>query len=221
MNGRKAVESIGEVYGRLTVLGIVGRDARGKAIVTARCSCDGNVKEYGLSGLRFGSTASCGCLSREALVQRSTTHGLGAVGLQTNYSHMMDRCFNPDNSHFEDYGGKGITVEPWLQDPLNYKTYVLYVLGPKPSREWTMDRIDHRGNYARNNIRWATKAMQTRNREPSSLTRYLTFRGRTLSCANWGRELEIPLKILVQRIDRNGWSVEKALTTPVQHINQA
>ena len=46
--------------------------------------------------------------------------------------------------------------------------------------------------------------------------RPITFRGKTLTLTEWSRRTGIPFTTLWARIERDGWSVERALTTPVR-----
>lgn len=74
---------------------------------------------------------------------------------------MIQRCTNPNNAAYEDYGGRGITVFPlWIHDFLAFYEY----MGPKPYPEYSLDRIDVDGNYEPGNLRWATLYVQRRNR---------------------------------------------------------
>lgn len=59
--GRNAKRMAGQRFGRLTVLGPVGR-TKGRAIVwLCRCDCGNEIEVVGRS-LRSGNTRSCGCL---------------------------------------------------------------------------------------------------------------------------------------------------------------
>jgi hypothetical protein len=70
------------------------------------------------------------------------------------------RCQNPSNASYADYGGRGISME--------FTTFQAFMeeIGPKPSPELSLDRIDNDGNYAVGNIRWATKKVQRSNQRP-------------------------------------------------------
>jgi hypothetical protein len=73
---------------------------------------------------------------------------------------MRQRCANPKAPNYYLYGGRGITVYEGWQD---YATFLADV-GPRPGREYSLDRIDNNGNYEPGNVRWATRSEQQRNK---------------------------------------------------------
>ncbi len=52
-------------------------------------------------------------------------------------------------------------------------------------------------------------------KKPSLGIKELTFNGRTQSIKAWAEELKMPWPTLYDRINRNGWTVEEALTIPL------
>lgn len=52
-------------------------------------------------------------------------------------------------------------------------------------------------------------------KKPSLKIKELTFDGKTQSIRAWASELEMPWPTLYDRINRNGWTVEEALTIPL------
>jgi hypothetical protein len=116
---------------------------------------------------------------------------------------MRERCLNQRSRGYARYGGRGIRVcERWS----SFAAF-LEDMGPRPSSEHTLDRIDNDGNYEPNNCRWATRLEQAASRSTTTL---LTFNGETRSMSDWSRKLGIPKNTLRDRIAR-GWSVENAL----------
>ncbi len=79
------------------------------------------------------------------------------------WSLMKDRCLNPKSGNYPYWGGRGIKIhEPWIVDFLVFYQYI----GPRPSPQHSLDRIDNNADYQPGNVRWATKLEQTENRRP-------------------------------------------------------
>jgi hypothetical protein len=79
--------------------------------------------------------------------------------LYNAWRNMMNRCNNKNNPTYKYYGERGITVcDRWI-DAKNFieDMYPTYIEG------LTIDRIDNNGGYSKNNCRWTTKKIQTRN----------------------------------------------------------
>jgi hypothetical protein len=73
---------------------------------------------------------------------------------------MKNRCLNPNQDRFADYGGRGISVcVRWLKSFENF----LSDMGRKPSPLHTLDRKDNNGDYKPSNCRWATPEQQRAN----------------------------------------------------------
>ena len=121
---------------------------------------------------------------------------------------MRYRCENSGHPYYHHYGGRGIRVcKRWRES----FAYFYADMGPKPTPKHSLDRIDNDGPYSPENCRWATATMQHRNTRTNKL---LTYRGETLCVAAWAERLGIKKGTLYSRLHQ-GWSVEKALTTPV------
>lgn len=78
---------------------------------------------------------------------------------------MKNRCFNPNNKDYKDYGARGITVcESWL----DFSTFCEWAYANgyddgKTGKEQSLDRINVNGNYEPDNCRWVNMATQRRN----------------------------------------------------------
>jgi hypothetical protein len=80
------------------------------------------------------------------------------------WQNIKDRCYNPNNIGYHNYGGRGITLyEPWKTDFESFVDYLLIQLGTKP-KKYTLDRIENNGSYVPFNLRWATMETQCSNR---------------------------------------------------------
>lgn len=132
------------------------------------CLCDcGVVVEVRAHLLRKGETQSCGCLHRERSRAANTTHGGHGDPEYAVWSTMKTRCSNPNSISWPRYGALGIRVcDKWVT---SYAAFIKDV-GPRPSAEHSIDRIDPYGNYEPDNVQWATVTQQNRNRKTSKIT---------------------------------------------------
>ncbi|KKL65363.1 hypothetical protein LCGC14_2155710, partial [marine sediment metagenome] len=78
---------------------------------------------------------------------------------------------------------------------------------------YQIDRINNNGNYCKENCRWSTRKEQMRN---TSRSRMLFYNGKTQCLSAWAEDFNIHERTLHNRIFTLNWSIEKALTTPVQ-----
>jgi hypothetical protein len=86
-------------------------------------------------------------------------------------------------------------------------------IGPRPSPEHSLDRIDNARGYEPGNVRWATIYQQARN---TRWNRVLEFRGERRCVAEWAEILGLRATTIYDRLYA-GWSVEAALTTAPRH----
>lgn len=148
----KAMNLIGEEFGKLTVVDRDDNDKHGKTRWLCKCEC-GATATVGGADLKRGRTASCGCLKR--------THGLSRHRLYGIFGMMKDRCYNPNNISYPWYGGEGIRIhQEWLDDYESFHNWALQN-GYKGNLE--IDRIDSDKDYTPNNCRWVDRTIQNRN----------------------------------------------------------
>ena len=201
------IEMIGKRFGRLYVFSEESKTGcRG---LSWKCVCDcGNVVCVDGYKLRSGHTQSCGCLQRERTSEISRTHGASGGRLFRIWANMKSRCNNPNLPRWGDYGGRGIRVCDAWND--NFQTFYDWAIANGYSDELTIDRINNNGDYCPENCRWATDEEQRLN---TRRNRFLTYRGSTRTVKEWANLKGIPYSVLSSRINRYGWTVEKALET--------
>ena len=130
------------------------------------CECDcGKTTTVRAHNLISGHTKSCGCFRKDKVKSTRITHGMCNHPLYTVHRNMMNRCYNPNNIAFPNYGARGIRVcERWKK----FENFVGDMLS-KWKPELTIDRIDVDGNYEPSNCRWATREIQQQNQRTTKL----------------------------------------------------
>lgn len=213
----KPVDLTGQRFGRLVVLERAANDKWGHHKWLCRCNCeDRNEVIVAGNSLKSRRTRSCGCLLKEWATRRFTTHGHAKRGKTTrtylSWVGMIQRCRNPNDKYYKDYGGRGITVcKRWEKFP-NF----LEDMGESPHR-YQIDRENNNKGYSKENCRWVTSKINNRNKRNSRL---ITYEGKTKPVVQWAEEYNIPYQALYQRIYKRGWSIRRALTVPIRKIQR-
>ena len=143
---------------------------------------------------------------KDPRLQTNLKHGLcNTVGYNA-WSAMMDRCYNPKEHNYPNYGGRGIKgCERWH----DVRTFVSDV-GMRPSPRHTVDRINVNGDYEPGNFRWVTMHEQNRNKRNNLM---LTYNGKTMCLVDWADRVGLNRPTMRRRL-KAGWSLDEALTQP-------
>lgn len=188
------------------------------------CKCDcGTLKVIRHNALTTGNTKSCGCFMREhqhEFIKQYTKplkhpreHRLHEIWIG-----IKERCNNPQNFVYKNYGGRGIKIcEEWNDIHGGYDAFYEWAMNNGYSDELSIDRIDVNGDYHPENCRWANNYVQSLNKRN---TLYLTYKGIKKPLMEWAKEYNIPYRRLKERI-KSGWDIEKALTTPKINVQTA
>ena len=201
---------IGLRFGRLTIIREGSMGSRHHHYWICRCTC-GRTKRVSHDHLRSGATRSCGCLRNEITGKRAKslnrTHGKSRTREYRSWRSMRSRCSNRSDEHYPIYGGRGIFVSPkWDR---SFAAFYADMGAALPQH--TLDRLDNNGPYCASNCRWATHAQQAANRRTSK--RY-AWNKRRLTLREWANEFGLDRRLLRDRIERRGWSLHVAFTTP-------
>lgn len=146
---------IGQQFGRLTVIAKTALRIGDSIIWHCHCRC-GNKTAY--------------ISSRDLLHSQSPRRGCGVCHdhkhpLYGIWRGIITRCCDISSNGYKNYGGRGISVcNSWKNDFLSFVEDV----GPRPSQDHSIDRIDVNGHYEKDNVRWATFVVQAQNRRPAT-----------------------------------------------------
>jgi hypothetical protein len=203
----KLKDLTGQRFGRLTVCRRVENSNDGRVRWLCLCECGNEIVVLGYS-LVSGNTRSCGCLNKELITQRRTTHGHSKGKKMSptyqSWSDMMQRCYNPKCKEYLYYGERDIKVyEPW-----HIFENFLADMGECP-KGLTIERIDNEGHYNPENCKWDTRKNQARNRRSNKI---LTLNGVSHCSSEWTEILGWSINLIGRRV-YDGWTDEEILTT--------
>jgi len=190
----KFINLTGQKFGRLTAL---KRDKtkKKKTYWICKCIC-GTTKSIRADSLKDKSIRSCGCLHDEG---NYFIHGQTIKGKETTeygtWRAMKNRCNNPLDSAYKNYGGRGIKVcQRWN----NSFKYFFEDMGKKPFG-FSIDRSDNNKNYEPDNCRWVSRKKQNRNKRSNVL---VTYQGKTQCLVEWAEESGISYSNLRYRLKK-------------------
>jgi hypothetical protein len=158
----KLKDITGQKFGYLTAIQPTNRRAGRNVIWLCQCDC-GNTHSIPAGDLQRPRDNSCGC-------RRGTLeHGYAKRGkkhpLYKTWIGIRDRCNNPSNKRYHDYGGRGIKLrDPW-NEPTVFINGILTSIGDRPPG-MSLDRINNDGDYEPGNVKWSTHSEQMKNRRP-------------------------------------------------------
>lgn len=147
----------------------------------------------------------------------------------------IDRCYRTNHPQYQDYGGRGLIVDPEFQCPYTGFVTFLADVGAKPNPRLTLDRIDNSLGYIKGNMAWVSRSANQKNTRPRrarardlgwGIGRYWitncdgrrTSHQSALLCKDghiqtvkaWSVETGLSCSTIVQRVQR-GWPIEQVL----------
>jgi hypothetical protein len=214
------IDLTGKKFDRLTVTKFSFLKNK-KSYWLCLCCC-GKEISVRADNLTRGIAKSCGCLHKEisskGAKKQFTIHGLSKTRTYKIWKGMKNRCYNKKNTNYKNYGGRGISVcDKWLEPRGSGFLNFLKDMGEIPSGK-SLDRIDNnklKNGYSPENCKLSTMKEQTRNKRNNRME---TLNDKTQCRADFAKKYNINKGTLDSRLDDLGWSIEKALTTPVRKI---
>jgi hypothetical protein len=189
----------GENIDASRVLGYAGT-INSFSVWLCRCHC----------GNRFLATSSelnrrrvdCGCRRRTA-VSKTRLYKL--------WHGVVSRCHNKRDRSYPRYGGQGIRVcRSWRRSLDEFLTD----MGPPPSNQHVLERLDKRRDYEPANCRWATRSAVSRSR-----AELIEHAGQKLTAGQWARRLGLSQQAMSRRIllcKQHGADLSEAVSTPAR-----
>lgn len=149
----KALELKSQQFGKLFVLDEAGYDRKGNILWECLCDCSKSTTVRGYH-LKSGHTKSCGCLLKNCHI----THGKARTPEYRIWESMIQRCNNPKDTAYHNYGKRGIQVcKEWLSFINFFKD-----MGERPEG-LTIERCDNSLGYFKENCKWETRFKQSQN----------------------------------------------------------
>ena len=178
---------VGDKFGRLTVTNLNSDIVKNNIKHECVCEC-GTIKNIRGDYLKNGNTVSCGCFRKKFNFDTINKNKNENEYLEYKaFQSMKQRCLNPNNKSYKNYGGRGIKIcERWMER--NGFNNFIEDMGHKPSAKHSIDRMNNDEDYSPENCRWTTQAEQMRN---TSKTLNITFRNKTQCLKDWCQELNI------------------------------
>jgi len=210
------IDNTGKKFGRLTVIGFSHFNQESPRVKRSiwNCKCDcGTMVEICGKRMRNGTTLSCGCLRRETTTKKNFIHGSAKRGkLSPEYNtwcEMIRRTENKNCEGFKNYGHRGISMcHEWRRSfPVFFKD-----MGPKPSPKHSIERKDNNKGYSKANCKWAVRHEQARNKRNN---RNFVHEKTSYCLTDLAEKIGIKKTTFYSRLKR-GWSLEKAINTPVR-----
>lgn len=204
-NMKNHIDITGQKFFRLTAIRFEKRTKHDQ-LWTFLCDCGEEKVIKRRKVVAEGSIKSCGCSRIESI----TTHGMTDTRFYRIWANIKYRCTNPNAIRWEQYGGRGISIEWGSFDDFKSDMHDSYLEHCRTHGEknTSINRIDNDGNYCKENCEWENPSGQARNRKTS---RFIELNGEKHTLMEWSERTGIKRSTIDKRI-RLGWSIAKALS---------
>ena len=203
---KNLIDMTGLKFDRLLVLSLAYTKNK-KSYWNCICDC-GVQKIIRQDSLKSGRSKSCGCLNKE----RPVDHGLSGSKIYHVWASMKNRCNNSNDTNYEYYGGRGVSVYSLWNKRDGFINFYKWAIQNGYEKGLTLDRIDVNGNYEPDNCRWITHKKQMLNTRRNKRIKY---KNELKTLSEWAQTYNLKFDTLYARVN-HGWTIERALTTPVK-----
>lgn len=152
-------------------------------------------------------------MAKAGVVFTKDNHNLRGHPLYNVWNNMKQRCGNPNVRTYKWYGAKGVCVcDDWKN---NFRHFYEWAIANGWKNGMSIERIDIDKDYSPENCTLIPIKRQARNRKT---TYWVNYRGRKMSLAECVEKYSsIKYYRVWQRITRDGYSLEEALSKPVRN----
>lgn len=197
------IDLTGRQFSNLTVLSLAVDNPTGKKKWLCKCTCGNEIIVAGCN-LQSGHTKGCKQCQLKRLQQDKIRHGMSDTKLYGVWAAMRNRCNNPKNKSYSDYGGRGIRVcEEWESSDEFFK----WALENGYHEGLEIDRINTDGDYCPSNCRWIPRVANARNKRNNVLIKHGNDE-KTIS--EWAEYYGVNYKNLCRNL-KKGYSLDEAI----------
>lgn len=203
----KLIDITGNRYNNLVVIKRLENARGGVAVWECLCDC-GNTTIVRGANLKSGAVKSCGC--RRKTAKPSLKHNMSKTRLYREWAAIKSRCYNTKLKSYKNYGARGIKVcDAWLNSFENFSTWAL---NNGYADDLTIERKDTNKDYCPENCTWVPFNEQQRNR---TICYSIEYNGIVKNLTDWCEELGVSYKRVHNRMNKLGWTFERAISEPV------
>lgn len=186
---------IGDKYNFLTIIE-VWRNKRKQLICKCLCCC-GNESIVPFYKLKTNRIKSCGCKRNMLIAEAQKKHDFRYMKLYSKWCGIKRRCLNKNDSHYMNYGGRGIQIcSDWKND---FETFKNWALENGYKSNLSIERIDIDKGYYPDNCMWIPLENQCINK---TNTVYMKYNGEIKRMVDIAKIENIPYKTISSRYYR-------------------
>ena len=200
----------GKKYNHLTITGYA------KKQFICMCDC-GRETRVNPSFVIKGTVKTCG--DHECEFHKQVMHTVGVKHGKYNspvykrWQGMKDRCYNPNSTHYKNYGGRGIKIcDEWKND---FPAFEKWAMENGFKKELSIDRIDVNGDYCPENCRWVDAKTQAANKRIKLV--YYDIDGVQDTISGWSKRTGVATGTLRKRMLR-GMTMREAITNTWEKV---
>ncbi len=137
------------------------------------------------------------------------SHGMTNTSVYNTWANQKNRCNNPKNWQFKNYGRRGIKFSKKLE---KFTIWYKYIASLKNAmlEGYTLDRKDNDGNYEEGNLRWVTQSTQLQNTRKLQEGNTSGYRGVTRKRKKWQAQISVDKKRIYLGIFDYPWTAAMA-----------